>query len=249
MGAVRRILDLLHRRRHTLVKPPLPDPPSWPRRHVVLDPASPVRAGEELVHRVIAESRRIDPLELRRESFDFEGETREQRVADLICAALGGTLPIDERHPRAILHPVTREILRASGVEPDAFAALAAIRIGSGLYIDGPLGRTLAKAVYVDNMSYDRPAYPHVRTRILDPRDNLPRITWWQHEDGRFQLMVPMLPATIVTMLVGEPLSTLMANPAEGEHNLIIQSIEDYDHEDEGPRSLIWLAERDKHGP
>lgn len=212
-----------------------------PRRDIELDPASPVCVTAEAARRILQASRGTrDPLGIRSEAPG--GDTREERTATLACAALQGRLPIAPEHVRTDIHPVTQAMLLMAGIDADAFAALAALGAGGGLYIDDPDGRTLAKAIS-DPMSMEPDLHPYIRVRVPALRAR-PRITCWQERDRSIGIAVPPLPATIGVALTGRPLSRLMDDPAPGEHRLVVVDVIAGEDDDE-PRSIVRLRDAD----
>lgn len=206
--------------------------------------AGPGRIGQVAAERIAEASlrRSNDPLGIRRILWEGPDRTLPQLVMTLGELALAGHLPIEEHHARAPLHPVTQAMLRLAGVDPDAFAVLAAMHVGSGLYIDSPEGWTLAKAVNPDGRP--EPDTPqHVRVRLGRLGEGT-RLTWWQHVDGRCEVMTRLIPETMAIQMVGRPLSVLMDDPAPGAHALHISELKDVNDDEGRPGTLVVLREQ-----
>lgn len=215
-----------------------PTPPKLMNRPLDVPDDYPVRVGDEAVRRIVASSRRRDPLELHADEDCVATGMAHDRVELVIRAALHGDIPIDPRHARDWLHPVTEAMLTMARIEPDAFAVLSAMKIGGGLYIDDPAGRTLVKSI--PSLEMDGDEGSHIRVRVPAWRTR-PAMTWWQEHDGTALLAIPRLPDTVSGLLVGRALGDIMTDPAPGRHDLVVAEVTEDEIEEIGQATLLRL--------
>ena len=239
-----RVLKALSRKEASAQAVECSGPPIPVQRDFVLDSSSRVRVGEVAAKRIAQHSRGdFNPLQLYLDKEYVEGGRSSERVALVATAYLQGLAKVPADQRRCPLHPVTQEMLTLAGCDPDAFAAIAALHIYSGLYIDDISGRTLAKAIF-DDAKRDPDEIPHVRVRVHG-EGTRPPLVWWQDSSGGAMLGVPELPATAAESLIGRMLSDVIDDPAPGKHALMVVSVLQDDSIDFlGRATLIKLHEK-----
>ena len=242
MRMTTRLMRMLLRRDADAPSPVTPPGPRTVRRDVHVPADFHAMIGDVAADRIRQASRRgRDPLGL-----EIDAEWAEDgdmaRLTHLARAVLAGTLTVPRDQPRADLLPLTGAMLRLAGIDADGFSALAALNVPAGLYVDGPDGRTMVKAVDPHFDQRGPASDVTVRIRVPSTRPGGP-MTYWQEPGRPSRLGVPRLPATVVATLVEGPLSRLVDLPGGGEGVWLLEA-EDTDEFDPGPMTVFTLGDR-----